>query len=307
MNKIDQSNVMSHDGYFEVNLPIDLTSSTILKKKQNTIQNTIQDTIIDSDYTKSKEQIEFDGSKLWSLDIPCKNIFAENLFNIINTLSLIQSTFLNMSDDLIQSVRNDYKNDMQKKIDQNRDLVNLNKWCDFFDVLKKITTCVLSVVSIAVGGAFIAGAVSVYAAIGGGALVLSGSASILGIMLSSMKSDTRVVSILNIISMVAGIIGFASFSIRELTGKILITAITIVNNLSEVAKHSYMIEISNLKSSNDLTNSSFEQKKINIQTLVKSVDFLNEEISNHITTCAEILIKREGEITRINAISRSTV
>jgi hypothetical protein len=198
---------------------------------------------------------------------------------------------------------------IEKQIHLQKQLEKASEKSDWWDFLTKIAVSFLSAASIVLGATLLVPGASVLAIVAGTSMILSGGFSILGTVLSDMKSHPQLSTALMVAGSGFAIIGGISGAIlgtaqlMPFLGKVAMAGLSIVSNGTTIMRESYEYELCDMKSqnvethkANEISNESYRRLQEDLTKFGESVTRLKEE-------CVVAAIQHEAATSKITANS----
>lgn len=258
------------------------------------------------DTTPRSKVIDFESSRPL-LDPPGTKgaPFFISLSSFVETLSSIESLYLDVVEVRMKDSGAKYVENYQKNLSQSRELEEQEKGRTWWTFLQKIAHCLLAATALMSGGILFSTAATCWELAAGGAMVVSGVTTVLGVALNEIHAHPEVAAILQAVGAAMGLMGgaatalFANATSGEMAGKIVVAAIGIVSASADLAKESYAIKIAELKSANAMIHQVFEKEQAQMKTLTDDANFFTQRITDNIELCANIQKKYEQSIRKI--------
>jgi hypothetical protein len=198
---------------------------------------------------------------------------------------------------------------IEKQIHLQKQLEKASEQSDWWDFLTKIAVGFLSAASIVLGATLLVPGASVLAIVAGTSMILSGGFSILGTVLSDMKSHPQLSTALMVAGSGFAIIGGISGAILgtaqllPFLGKVAMAGLSIVSNGATIMRESYEYELCDMKSqnvethkANEISNESYRRLQEDLTKFGESVTRLKEE-------CVVAAIQHEAATSKITTNS----
>lgn len=242
-----------------------------------------------------------------SLDIPgtAPRPFFTSLSVFLETLSSIESLYLDAVEGRIHAAQKTYIVNFEKRLGQNRALDEQVKSRDWWDFLHKIAACLLAATSMMIGATLLTTSSSPWEFAAGGAMIVSGVSTIAGMTLDQLQTHPELAAILTTTGAAIGLLGGAAVALysthtaQEMAGKVVVAAIGIVAHLSEVVKETNFRKIAEIKSANALISCVFEKQQDILTMAVNDAEFFSTRMADNVQLCANIQRKQEQAIRKI--------
>jgi len=240
-------------------------------------------------------------------NIDRKKSFHQSLAIFIETLSSIESTYLDTIDRRLSTVLESYRANFNKNLEAEREIKKQINTSDWHSYIQKIAACLCGAISLILGGSVLTSAATIWETLAGTAIIASGASSILGTTLSESHLHPQLAGLLTVSAGAMSLIGSTHLALHstqlaeQLVPKIAVASMGILGNISGITKEFLDMKIRKLQASNTLVNKAFETQGECMKNMEKDLGLFSEGISDNITTCANIQRKQEQVVKKIMA------
>ncbi len=181
------------------------------------------------------------------------------LVQMLDTITRVAAIQKGCADDVVSSLEHTIVTQQQEALrtsQSEREYTEQSDWADFF---KQIAVCVLSAFALVIGGEMIFdNPDSVEHLVGGGAMIVSALASLIGNTMVNSNDSPQTAAILTLISMGFGLIGGTAYlnlsgnTLTDIASRLGMASLAIVSSVAELGKQYSHFQIEELKAAQAL-------------------------------------------------------
>ncbi len=245
---------------------------------------------------------------------------------IAHPSTFIKSIVCNLAQFLerIRSIEHIYFDILEREMDRAHEVVSANleeqikhyknvkkegEASDWWDYLRKIAVCFFGAATIVLGATLLGPQATVASLLAGCAMIISGSATLLGNTLYDMNTHPQAATALMIVGSSFGLIGGAASAIKgigsltEMLGRVAVASLSVVSNSAEAMQSVHKWKISDLKASYTLIQKASEVCREIYRAMEKDLSFYEETITRSTESCINAQMRHDAVMKKIATLS----